>query len=170
MACNITAGRLKVCKDSVGGSKKAFIFNYVEDAFTVANGIATAINPLLTEVFEFELEGDGNTFAQNKPSDRNNSTSINTQTLTLVLKKMDATASAEMNLLTAGYPMAVIQDRNGEYLAVGLDDGIDFTVDATTGGAKADLNGYTLTGVATTKDMAPHLDNATITAFLALVV
>ena len=56
-----------------------------------------------------------------------------------------------------------------EYLVIGLDDGIDFTVDATTGGAKADLNGYTLTGVATTKDMAPHLDTATISAFLALV-
>ena len=62
MACNITAGRLKVCKDSVGGSKKAFIFNYVEDAFTVVAGVATAINPLLTQVFEFELEGDGNTY------------------------------------------------------------------------------------------------------------
>jgi hypothetical protein len=169
MACNITAGRLKVCKDSVGGSKKAFIFNYVEDAFTVVAGVATAINPLLTQVFEFELEGDGNTYGQNKPSDRNNGTSINTQTLTLILKKMDAATSAEMNLLTAGYPMAVIQDRNGEYLVIGLDDGLDFTVDSSTGGAKSDLNGYTLTGVATTKDMAPHLDTATISAFLALV-
>ena len=117
MACDITAGRLKVCKDGVGGSKKAFIFNYIEDAFTVVAGVATAINPSLTQVFEFELEGDSNTFGQNKVSDRNTGTSINTQTLTLVLKKMDATSSAEMNLLTAGYPMAVVQDRNGRQTA-----------------------------------------------------
>lgn len=168
MACDITAGRLKACKDGIGGTKKVYLFNYLEDAFTVAAGVATAVNPLLV-AYEFEIEGDGNIFAQNKPSDRNTGTSINTQTLTFILKKMDAATSANINLLTAGYPMAVVESRAGEYLAVGLDDGIDFTSDATTGGAKADLNGYTLTGVATTKDMAPHLDTATISAFLALV-
>jgi hypothetical protein len=82
---------------------------------------------------------------------------------------MDAVTSAEMNIVAKGYPMAVVKDRNGKYHAIGLQDGIDFTVDAVTGGAKTDLNGYTLTGVATTGSIAPILDPATITAFLALV-
>jgi len=56
--CDITAGRLRRCKQSLGGLGKLFLFNYVEDPFTYANGIATAINPALTEVFEFEIEGD----------------------------------------------------------------------------------------------------------------
>jgi hypothetical protein len=60
-------------------------------------------------------------------------------------------------------------DRNGNYIALGLDDGIDFTVVASTGGAKTDGNMYTLTGVATTKDLAPFLDSATQTSFLAVV-
>ena len=77
--------------------------------------------------------------------------------------------SAELNLLIKGFPQAVVKDRNGVYHALGIDDGIDFTVDATTGGAKTDLNGYTLTGVSTTGDLSPKLDSATITAFLALV-
>jgi hypothetical protein len=169
MACDITQGRVKACKDGVGGNSKLYLFNYLEDAFTITAGQATAINPSLLEAFEYELEGDGNIFAENKVSDRNTGTSINTQTLTIVLKKMDAATSAEFNLLTAGYPMAVIKDRNGNYKAIGIDDGIDFTVDATTGGAKADLNGYTLTGTSTTKLLAPTLDSATVTAFLALV-
>jgi len=169
MACDITKGRVKACKDGVGGNSKLYLFNYLEDAFTITAGQATAINPLLTAAFEYELEGDGNIFAENKVSDRNTGTSINTQTLTIVLKKTDAATSAEFNLLTAGYPMAVIKTRNGEYKVVGIDDAIDFTVDSTTGGAKSDLNGYTLTGVATCKDFAPSLDSATITAFLALV-
>jgi len=169
MACDITQGRVKVCKDGVGGNSKLYLFNGLEDSFTVVAGVATAINPLLTVAFEYELEGDGNIFAENKVSDRNTGTSINTQTLTIVLKKTDAATSAEFNLLTAGYPMAVIKTRNGEYKVVGIDDAIDFTVDSTTGGAKADLNGYTLTGVSTCKDFAPSLGSGTVTAFLALV-
>jgi hypothetical protein len=169
MICDITQGRVKVCKDGVGGNSKLYLFNGLEDPFTVLNGVATAINPLLLVAYEYELEGDGNIFAENKPSDRNTGTSINTQTLTIVLKKTDAATSAEFNLLTAGYPMAVIKTRNGEYKVVGIDDAIDFTVDSTTGGAKADLNGYTLTGVATCKNFAPSLDALTTAAFLALV-
>ena len=169
MACDITSGRAKVCKDSIGGNSKLYMFNYLEDAFTITGGQATAINPSLTDVFEYELEGDGNTLVQNMISDRQNGTTVNTQTLTIVLKQMDATTSAQMNIIAKGYPMAVVKDRNGKYHAIGLQDGIDFTVDAVTGGAKTDLNGYTLTGVATTGSLAPILDTATITAFLALV-
>ena len=167
--CDITSGRAKVCKDSIGGNNKLYMFNYLEDAFTITGGLATAINPSLTDVFEYELEGDGNTLVQNMVSDRQNGTTVNTQTLTVVLKRMDATTSAEMNFIAKGYPMAVVKDRNGKYHAIGLQDGIDFTVDAVTGGAKTDLNGYTLTGVATTGSLAPILDPTTITAFLALV-
>jgi hypothetical protein len=63
----------------------------------------------------------------------------------------------------------VVKDRNGIYHAIGIDDGIDFTVVQTSGGAKTELNGYTLTGVSTTGSLSPKLDAATITAFLALV-
>ena len=169
MACDITKGRARVCKDSIGGNSKFYPFNYLEDAFTIVAGVATAINPALTIVYAYDLEGDGNTLAQNFVGERANGTSINTQTLTLVLKQMDASTSAEMNLVVKGYPMGVVKDRNGNYHLIGSDDGIDFTVDASTGGAKTDLNGYTLTGVSTTGAIAPILDEATVTAFLALV-
>ena len=65
--------------------------------------------------------------------------------------------------------MAVVKDRNGIYHAIGIDDGIDFTVAQTTGGAKTELNGYTLTGVSTTGALSPKLDSDTIADFLALV-
>jgi hypothetical protein len=169
MACDITTGRARVCKDSIGGNTKFYPFNYLEDAFTIVAGVATAINPALTVVYAYDLEGDGNTLVQNFVSERANGTSINTQTLTLVLKQMDAATSAQMNLLVRNQPMGVVKDRNGNYHLIGSDDGIDFTVDATTGGAKTDLNGYTLTGVSQTGAIAPTLDATVITAFLALV-
>ena len=169
MACEITAGRTKPCKQSLGGLGKLYLFNFVEDPFTVLAGVATAVNPLLTVAFEYELEGDGNNVSESLVSDRNTGTSVNTQTSTIVLKGIDAVTSAQMNLLAYGFPMAVVKDRNGIYHAIGIDDGIDFTVVQTSGGAKTELNGYTLTGVSTTGSLSPKLDAATITAFLALV-
>ena len=167
--CDITAGRTRPCKNSVGGLGDLFIFNYIEKPFTYSNGIVTAINVGLTEVFRYEIEGDSNTLVENMVSDRNTGTTVNTQTLTIVLKKIDAASSAQLNLLANGFPMAVVKDRNGIYHAIGIDDGIDFTIDSATGGVKTDLNGYTLTGVSTTGTLSPKLDTATIADFLALV-
>lgn len=169
MACDITAGRLKACKQSLGGLGKLYLFNFVEDPFTVTAGVATAINPLLTTVFEYEIEGDGNNVAESLVPDRNAGTTLNTQTSTIVLKKIDAVTGAQLNLLAYGFPMAVVKDRNGIFHAIGIDDGIDFTVAQTTGGAKGELNGYTLTGVSTTGALSPKLDTATAAAFIALV-
>ena len=169
MPCLITSSRAKACKDGLGGQSTLFLYNSLEDAFTVLNGEATAMNAELTAAYAYPLEGDGNTLEQSMVSDRNTGTRVNTQTLTIVLKNMDAAANAEFNLLAAGYPQAVVVDRNGNFIALGLDDGIDFTVVSTTGGAKTDMNGYTLTGVSTTSELAPQLDEATQTAFIAVV-
>ena len=169
MACDLTKGFARVCKDSLGGNSRLYLFNYVEDPFTITAGEATAINVALTVVYEYELECDGNTLEESMVSDSNSGTTVNTQTLTVILKKMAAATGTEMNLLAYNYPQAVVKDRNGVYSAIGLDEGIDFTVVQSTGGAKTDLNGYTLTGVSTTGSLSPKLDAATITAFLALV-
>lgn len=169
LPCDLTSGRGKGCKNSLGGLGKLFLFNYLEDPFTVLNGVVTAINPLLTVAYAFELEGDGNNISESLVPDRNSGTSVNTQTSTIVLKKIDAVSSAQMNLLAYSFPMAVVKDRNGIYHAIGIDDGIDFTVVQTTGGAKNELNGYTLTGVSTTGSLSPKLNDATVTEFLALV-
>jgi len=169
MACDITSGRVKQCKDTLGGVSKLYLYNYLEDPFTVAAGEATAMNVLLTEAFEYDLEGDGHILDEQLVPSRDNGTRLNTQTITAVLQKIDAATSAEMNLLAAGTPQAVVKDRNGNYFAVGITDGIDFTVAVNTGSAKADLNGYTLTGVSTESEIAPILDSATVTAFLLVV-
>lgn len=170
MACDLTTGRARKCKEQLGGNSTLFLYNYIEDPFTVVGGEATAINEGLTAVYQYDLEGDLNTLVESMAGDRNAGTVVNTQTLTVSLKAIDAVTSAEMNLLAKGYPMAVVKDRNGVYHAVGIDDGIDFTVEQNTGGIKTDFNGYTLTGVSTTNSLSPKLDAATITAFLALVV
>lgn len=169
MACDIIAGRGKGCKDSLGGTSKLYLWNFLEDPFTVAASVATAMNVSLIEAFEFDLVGDGSTLTENMVSDRQTQTTVNTQTLTAVFNKMDASSAANFNLAAYGYPQGIVKDRNGEYHLLGQSEGIDFTIDGTTGGAFTDLNGFTITGVSTEVELSPKLDAATVTAFLAIV-
>ena len=168
MACDITAGRLRACKDSLGGNSAFYIYKDIVDSFTVTDGEATAMDVLVLP-FKFEIEGDLNTLEQEMVGTRDTGSRVNTQTLTIVLKKMDTPTNAQFNLLTASFSQALVVDRNGNFLALGVDDGMDWTVSAATGGAKGDGNIYTITGVATTSELAPVLDGATETAFLAAV-
>jgi len=95
---------------------------------------------------------------------------VNTQTATFVFKVPDAATNAQFNLMVAGFVQGVLEDRNGNFWAIGSDDGFDFTVVHSTGGAKSDGNLYTITGVATTNELAPILDSSTVTAFKAVTV
>ena len=169
MACDLTAGFARECKDSLGGNSKLYLFNYVADPFTIVANEATAINAALTVVYEYDLKGDLNTLEESIVSDSNTGTSVNTQTLVATMKKISTAKGAQMNLLAYNFPQAVIADRNGVYHCLGLTDGIDFTISQTTGGSKTDLNGYTMTGVSLEGGLSPKMDAATITAFLALV-
>lgn len=168
MACEITTGRAKLCHEGQGGNKAVYIFNYLEDPFTIVAGVATAINVALTVVYKFYIEGDLNTYAQDVQPTNIGST-VNTQTLTVNLPNQTATDSANLNLLAYGSAMAVIEDRNGVYHAAFVDDGALWQIQANTGGAKAEGNGYTVIALGTTGALAPQLDAGTITAFLALV-
>jgi hypothetical protein len=169
MSCLITSGRTEPCKDAIGGLKSAIILNFQEDIFTVVAGEATAIDVGVTEAFKYELLADGNTLVETVTSDQNNGTTIFEQVLTLALKKQDAATSVELNALAKGRPVIVVQDRMGNYRAVGISDGTVTTGETVSGGAKADFNGYNLTFTATEVNPAPYLDSATITALLALV-
>ena len=170
MACDLTRSRSKECKDSLGGASKIYLYNDIDAPFTVVGGEATAMNVALTANYSYELEGDGSTLEQAMVSDRNTGTRTNTQTLTVSLKKMTAVDSAEFNILCASFAQAVVKDRNGNYVALGVTEGMDWNITASTGGAKTDLSGFTLVGTAVESEFAPFLDSATVTAFEAVTV
>ena len=167
--CDLNKGRKKPCKTSIGGVSKLFLFNYLEDPFTVLDGAATAMNISLTEAFVYDLVGDGQVLAEDMPSDRSAGTSINTQTITAILQGIDTATSNEMKFIAKGYPQAVVLSKEGNYHAVGITDGIDFLVNATTGTTQAEFSGYTLTGTSKEANFSPQLDSSTVTAFLAVV-
>lgn len=170
MACVLTSGRTEPCKDSVGGLKAVYFATFVEDAFTVTAGQATDIDAALTVAYKFDLRANENTFNQSPVSDRSTGVTLNTQTLVIRLKKQDAATAVQVDALTKGRVLAVVEGYDGTFKVMGLTDGCDVTAsDIQSGGAKGDFNGYELTLTAEEPSLAPHLDGDTITAFLALV-
>ena len=172
MACDIAIGanRDKVCNNLQGGNEEFYFFNYIDDAFTVVAGEATTVNVGLTAAYKYVIQGDGNTFTQSSVTDAKVGTKVSTQTLVGQLKQVNAATNVELDKLASGTIAGVIKDRNGVYHWFAKDSvNVTSTIEAVTGGARTDFNGYNVTLVAETLELAPILDAATVTAFLALV-
>ena len=172
MGCDIAIGtnRGKVCDNLQGGVTRVYFFNLIDNAFTVTAGVVTAINVALTTVYEYVVEGDGNTYTQVSATDKKVGTKVNTQTLVAQLKAINAASNIELDKLVSGYISGVAKDRNGVYHWFAKDGvNVTATAESVTGGAPTDFNGYNVTLVAETLEKAPTLDSASITALLALV-
>ena len=161
--CDITAGRIEPCKDTVGGITAIYFCNY-ED-ITGITYLTTAGNEDVIEVvagtpnaYKYELKG-GNNFEQVLNSSRENGTTFVEQTLTAVLKKQDIATHKQIKMLSYGRPRVIVQDYNNNFWLCGVDNGAEVTTAAISSGtAMGDLSGYTITLVANEKIPAPFID------------
>lgn len=171
--CDISIGanRGKVCNNLQGGVREFYFFNYVSDAFTVTNGIATALDGLTGEtVYRYVIKGDGNTFTQSSVTDIKVGTKVNTQTLVGQLHQIDGATNVELDKMASGNIAGVVKDYNGKYYWFAKDGvNVTATIESVTGGARTDFNGYNVTLVAETLELAPVLDDTTKDAFLSLI-
>lgn len=169
MACALTSGRTEPCKDAAGGIKKAYFIDWIEDAFTVSGSQATAINGSITDVYQYDLLSDTNTFVETMTPDTNNGTRVVEQVLTLGLKKQTYQSAAEFNLVAAARPVIVVVDNMDNHWVMGATRGTNVVIESQTGGALGDFNGYNVTATGQELELAPALDSATITALEALI-
>ena len=165
MSCEITNGRLEVCKDAVGGIDAVYFINY--GSYNSANITYVSSTDTIDAVtgvsslYKYELKGT-NSFEQVLNSSRENGTTFVEQTLTMTLKKQDATTHKNVKLLAYGRPNVVIRNRNNQYFLAGLEHGMEVTTaNVSNGTAMGDLNGYTLTFVGQEKIYANLLDCTT---------
>lgn len=154
MACDITAGRNEVCKDSVGGLKNIYFINYGEAPYsdivfdTTDTDVIETINaaPGTVDAFKYELQSDENTFEETITSSRENGTTFFEGVLNVSLKKLDLATHKQVKLLAFNRPHIVLEDRNGNFLYMGAEHGCDLTGGTiATGGAMGDKSGYMLT-------------------------
>lgn len=166
MACtSLSAGRLEVCKDSVGGLNAIYFVNFEDATYTVdADGLATVVEST-PDAYKYDLRGTS-TFEQSLTSSRENGTSFVEQTLTVSLKKQDKTTHKEVKLLSYGRPKVLVEDNNGKVWVVGHEFGAELTTAATsTGAAMGDKNGYELSFVASERILAPFTEESIATTY-----
>lgn len=170
MACVLTTGRSEPCKDSVGGLLKAYFLDYRENSFTVSAGQGTAMNVAVTQVFEWTLKPDNNTFTEVVTSDKNTGTTSVEQTFEGRFIKQNYQTASEVMLMAYARPIIVLVGHDGSHKVMGITEGCDLTnSNIQSGGTKKDFNGYDLTFTAEELRLAPYLDGATVTALEAVV-
>jgi len=147
MACDITAGRLDVCKTSIGGLKAVYFINDGEVTEVFYDGTNTdAINEIAgtANAYKYDLKGT-NSFEQTVNSSRENGTTFYEQSLKLTLNKLTMKDHKELKLLTYGKPQVIVEDNNGNLFYCGLKRGMEVTAGTiVTGTALGDASGYTL--------------------------
>lgn len=145
MACNLSAGRNEVCKESVGGIQGVYFINYTTGSFTKnGNGEVTAV-PSGSTLYYYELKGTS-AYTETVNTSRENGTTFFSQELVLNLKKLTNEMTTQLKLMAYGRPQIIVWTNNGDALLVGQDHGADVTAGTIqTGGALGDLYGYSVT-------------------------
>jgi hypothetical protein len=146
MACNITAGRNEVCKDSVGGLAGVYFMNYSTGSFTKSEtGELTAV-PSGSVVYYYELKGNTSSYTETVNSSRENGTTFFTQELQISVKKLSNEMTTQLKMMAYGRPQAFIHTLQGDTIFAGEAEGLDVTTGTLqTGAALGDLYGYSLT-------------------------
>ena len=165
MACNLSAGRNEVCKDSVGGLAGVYFLNYTTGSFTYKtpgdqSSEITAF-PSNSTVYYYELKGNSS-YTETVNSSRDNGTTFFSQELTLNLKKLTNEMTTQLKLMAYGRPQVAVATMNGDTLLVGENEGADVTAGTIqAGAAMGDLYGYSVTFTGQEKLPAAFISGST---------
>ena len=181
MSCDITAGRIEQCKDSVSGLKAIYVINYDKlnsdaVAYSVVAGEEDVIDtwvPIDTatamNLYKFELKSTTNSFTTAIESSRDNGTTFFSQTLVAALKRQDAVTTKNVKLLAYGRPRIVVRTMTDQFFLMGLDQGADVSAgEISSGAALGDFNGYSLTFLAQEEMPANFIDCSNETTLKAV--
>lgn len=173
MSCDISRGKnLLSCKNAVSGLKAIYMANFDDyDFVTQSNASGHTMTDLgtLSTVFKFELKNSANTFQQDITSSRDNGTTFFNQVLNFTLTKLSAEMEFQVKMMAWGRPIIFVETNGGLFFSMGIEHGCEIAGNSQVQGTMDSLNGYVLT--ATAMEPAPifYLDDATVTALLALV-
>lgn len=145
MGCLITSGRKVPCKSAVGGIKSIRFADYgtLGDPTIVAGEITAYTGD--PEWFLFEVKGNSS-METAITSSRENGTTFYDTTLNMTLTFQDKATQEELKLIAHARPHVAVEDYNGNFFLVGLENGGDVNGGTiVTGAGMSDLTGYTLT-------------------------
>jgi hypothetical protein len=156
MGLEITASRLKGCKDSIGGVKKVYLFAFEKHArslIVVEDMVLTSFPE--TDIYPFEAVNDPN-FTNN--GEENEGGKFYNEGLDLSFKGIFV--YDEFEIFLKKDLRCIIEDRNGKLRMLGLRNGLIVErLNRTTGDAKNSLSGYTFNLQGQEENIAPFLNN-----------
>lgn len=98
-----------------------------------------------TPIYRYELYGDGNIYEDDGVSDETAFTTVYTGSLKVTLPILDKETRNQMKLLTYSRPQIFLELFNGTILLAGVENGCKLiNSKATTGGARKDMQGWSL--------------------------
>ena len=165
MACDITKGRLDTpCKTGVGGVKAFYFANFeplIYKEFEKTDGLVTSLlaspaTPI--DLYKYELRSTGHNLEDANENSEETGTSFVTSTFTAILKQIGATTRDELQIASFGRPQVIVEDYNGNFLLVGIENGCTVSVNQVTGSAMGELSGYNLTITAQEREMSYLID------------
>jgi hypothetical protein len=159
MSCLTTAGFQINCREAIGGIKAIYLGAY--DTF--ANTAAITDNEVTAlaagDVYEFALPKHTGSFTEEAAISVENGTVFYTQTIVAMFHGMSAERALQLQNIAKGRNVLFVQDNNNNIWMCGYKDGVEVTAfTTTTGTAKGDLVGYTVTFTGEEKDKAYLLD------------
>lgn len=175
MSCDLTSGiARRACIDAKPGIDEMYLIPRTSlgaDAFTIAGNEVTGLDVEITEAFKYVIRGhDENLLTITKEDNgRESGATVWNENFVAKVKKVSKAVSAELNIVAKSTPNVIAKDNAGNYRLLGLSEGCYSTIEETSGGAKTDYNGYTITFTAQEFELAPFVDDSTITALEALV-
>ena len=145
MACNLSAGRNEVCKESIGGIQGVYFVNYTTGSFTKNGAGEVSAVPSGSVLYFYSLKGSS-AYTETVTTSRDNGTTFFSQELVLNLKKLTNEMTTQLKLMAYGRPQIIVWTNNGDALLVGEHLGADVTAGTIqTGAALGDLYGYSVT-------------------------
>jgi hypothetical protein len=167
MACNLSAGRNEVCKESIGGIQGVYFVNYTTGSFTHQtpsdpSSLITAV-PSGSVLYYYQLKGTS-AYNESVNTSRETGTTFFSQELLLNLKKLTNEMTTQLKLMSYGRPQIIVWTNNGDALLVGEKLGADVTAGTiSTGAALGDLYGYSITFTGMEQYPATFLSGSTTT-------
>lgn len=168
MACNITVGIPRGCRDNKGGLYQFFISSYPAVISVTKGGTDGEITSVTdgstaVEFFPFIPNKGSSEYVEDYQVSRENGTFGYEQKATMIFSKMEASKANQIKMLATGDLLIVVKDKNGNYFLMGENDGAALSAgNAGSGKNLVDLNGYSLEITALEGDQATQIDGANI--------
>jgi hypothetical protein len=166
--CNLTVGFGLGCNDTIGGVKALYFADWADVVAGVDYDNATGqveVLPTMT-IYKYVPHRNTGNWVEETTANLDTGSVFWTSTISASLKELSQTKQTELQNLAYGRWIVFVEDANRNIWMVGAQEGVLVSGgNGSTGAAKGDLNGYTLTLSAEDRYRAPRLEAYTTVPF-----